>query len=194
MSSTAIETFGTHYNNIVRGISSVDYFFGLEDTFDDSLDVARVPALAATAIGDSMVRGDEKVNGIYPEVIGFKEFMNCYKNDLESKEWFAYIENVLDYKTRSGSDLRWNRLVIFYTHIEVFKYYLETRNKNSILKKIRFINKISRTSKKKPYVVVDKICKEIHPTAKKRLQNEMSALGIPFTYGKIKSSFLDSKI
>jgi hypothetical protein len=183
VSSKAIETFGTHYNNVIRGISSPDYFLGLEENLNGAADTARVPSLAATAIGDLMNKDYGNLKILFPEVIGFREFVSGYKHNSEFREWFSYIENIFDYKTKSESDIKWNRLIILYTHIRVFTFFLEIRNESILLKMADYIKKILRISKR-PYLVdLDGICERIHPTVKDRLHNELATLGYAIGYG-----------
>jgi hypothetical protein len=141
--------------------------------------------LAATAIGDLMTKDYENRKSLFPEVIGFREFVSRYKHISEFKEWFSYIENIFDYKTRSETDMKWNRLILFYTHIRVFTYFLEIRKEyNILLKMVDYIKKILRIPKRPPYLIdIDGICENMHPTIKNRLDKELSMLGYAVGYG-----------
>jgi hypothetical protein len=174
VSSKSIETFGIHYNNIIRGISSLDYLLGLEE--NGEADRTRVPSLAATAIGDLMTKENENLKNLFPEVIGFREFVSSYKLISEFKEWFSYIENIFDYETKSKTDMKWNRLILFYTHIRVFTFFLEIRKEYNILSKmIDYIKKIVRIPKR-PYLIdLDSICEKMHPIVKDRLDRVIDA-------------------
>ena len=129
-----------------------------------------------------MTKDYENLKILFPEVISFREFVHGYKHNSEFKEWFYYIENIFNYKTKSESDIKWNRLIIFYTHIRVFTFFLEMRNENILLKMVNYIKKILSIPKI-PYLIdLDGICEKIHPTVKDRLHNELATLGYVVGY------------
>lgn len=142
-SSKNIRIFNSHYHNVFTGISSIHYFSSSEETFKDAY-TSSVPALVATAIGDVMIKDYQNHKSIFPQVMGFREFRSNYEKDSEFKEWVGHIENILNYNTKSENDIKWNRIIIFYTHLYVFTDFLERRNKKILSKMHDYIERVRR--------------------------------------------------
>jgi hypothetical protein len=176
LSSKTIESFGTLYNNIIKGVSGTHYFSGLGNEVN-SIDTSRVPALTATAIGDLMIRENDKSNSLNPEVISFKEFIHRYKRDPEFKEWLSSLDKIINSIAYSKVDLKWNRLVILYSHIHMFMHYLEVRNKSIVTKLGEGIRKTIHGNRDRPYISLDEVYENLIPTVKQHLLPELESSG-----------------
>jgi hypothetical protein len=180
--SKDVRVFNAHYHNVFRGISSTHYFSSSEETFKEAY-TSSVPALVATAIGDVMIKDCQGYKSAFPQVIGFREFQFNYENNPEFNKWIAHIDNILNYESKSENDLKWNRIIIFYTHLCVFTYFLERRNKKIYLKMCDYIKKtVKRAHKARVLIYLDRICENIRPITKVVLKNELADMGYSMTY------------
>jgi hypothetical protein len=139
--SEAIRNFTKHYRMVIRGMSSPNYFDGVEDISSVDKESAKIPALALAAIGELMIntvaiRGDNTVN---TSLINIVEFKRNYDNNPDYNIWFSYLNDFF-----SGLDhsyAKWNRLVVFYVHICALIHYLERFDKLTYSKWIPVIIK-----------------------------------------------------
>jgi hypothetical protein len=175
ISSKSLKPFGNHYNKIVSGISSLEYFSGIEDKFEGTMDSTRVPSLVATAIGDLMTEREENIHGIYQEIISYRAFVNDYKNSHEVREWLAYLENILHYESRSKRNIKWNRLILFYAHIHIFCDYIDTRSKSKVTAAFAPVKNAILGFNRRD-TILDEIYESMHPKVQERLLVELDEM------------------
>ena len=143
---------------------------------------ARVPALASTAIGDLMIKESAGTKELFSYLIGFLEFTRNYEHNLEYKKWFSYLENILTGLDQSQANAKWNRLIIFYTHLCVFINFLERNDKYPFYLQ-RIFQKILTQNEVPKLIKIDKICQNLHPIVKIELKKDLDILRYKVTYG-----------
>lgn len=187
INSGYLKKFAIYYNSLLGSISHKKYFNEIDNNLSTEIELSRIPALALSCIGELMIKKTKSV-GIYSDIISFLEFSQQYKENAEFKKWFSYLENLFIDLQKEQNNLKWNRLIIFYTHLCIFNDFMNRNSKKSILTrstKIEYlslmIQKIYR--KKVDYLIIQKkICERINPKVKRKLVIDLNRFGYKISY------------
>ena len=142
--SDSLKKFTEYYNNVYKSISDPYYLKGIDNS---EIDRSRIPALVLTCIGDLMIK-QYKTEDQFTRIISFLEFSILHNNDSNFKKWFQYVENLFVDFNRDKTNLKWNRLVLFYFYLRAFESFLWQENRKSLLIKNIFIRPIIKILKR----------------------------------------------
>jgi hypothetical protein len=141
--------FSIQFYRVFKGITSFYYFEDIRDELSPSIADVTPPRLALTAIGELMRAEGAKESkdakdpkdGL-PKVLRFVDFVRKYEESAEFRKWFSYLEKLLSNLTKSQTDGRYNRLIVFAINLRVFVSFLDPRKRQTAPRKIYSLSEL----------------------------------------------------
>jgi hypothetical protein len=140
LSDRRVKRFNVLFSRVFKSLSSFYYFEDLKDMSQAAKEDATVPRLALTAIGELMSGLGNSGSTRSDDVLALVDFSNKLRTSKDFQEWFAYVEKLLKNVKREASDMQWNRLLVFATHLRVFLAFLDTNNRYTAAHQIPYLH------------------------------------------------------